>query len=161
MNLLEIWLTRVLRNKTWVNFDDYHIPEAHRTEGDAEWLRLLFHYFNEAVSFRNKLSAELVVILAISLKSRKKYTGLTFKDEVDIATQAIQSPPSLYAFPYDFNYLVRTIKESMWIDNFRSIPKDTLMLYLEYLPDDSEEYRRSILFIKKDDLQKVHPVEVS
>lgn len=149
------WLTRVNDLKTWSKFDDFHLDELKSIKVESERITKSFDYLNEAIKTRDLIAPNLLILLAFPLRSGTTYSGITFKTLEQIGKLQTMTPPTLYAFPIEFENFIMSIKESLKLEQIKGIPVDVTGLYLEYLQDGDEEFRRSVFFIKNGDLNKI------
>jgi len=152
--LLKEWLNRVATKKSWNSFDDIHIDQLDKTIKKSEWIKKGFVFFEEAINCGKKVAPDLLIVLAFSLKGFSKYKGINFKGMEMMIKELEDSPPSIYAFPKDFKFFKLTIQHSLIIQKLEGTPNDITAFYHEFINDGEDQYRRSILFIKNNDLKK-------
>jgi hypothetical protein len=145
---IEKWMLAVVANGGVDRFDDLHLDlidpawkhPDHWVEGGLEALRV-------AIGLRNQNRLPFIVALAFSLKSGARRQGVDFCTRSELQERLNSSPPSLYLFPRGEPESRGALGDSVeGLDpTILGIAMDDVSCYyLEFLPQDADEYCRSV-----------------
>jgi hypothetical protein len=158
-SVIERWMLSITANGGIERYDDLHIDQIDELWRDRRyWLQGGLQAYALATHIRDKHRIEASVSLTFSLKSDSKPRGVTFASPLDFQAELDWSPPSLYLFctgkePWteaELNSDRKSLRGGPIL-----IPLDPAMFlgtpvnasasyYLEFLPDASAEYSRSV-----------------
>jgi hypothetical protein len=151
---IEKWVLAVVANGVVDRFDDLHLDlidpawkhPDHWVEGGLEALRV-------AIGLRNQNRLPFIVALAFSLKSYAHRQGIDFCTQSEFQERLNWSPPSLYLFHLGEEPKSRVTLGDSVVDLDPTIlgiaTDDVSCYYLEFLPQDADEYCRSVFIESK------------
>ena len=148
--VIEAWMTAILRNGGIERYDDLHIDRIDEGWTRREhWLRGGLEAFRLANGLRDLHGLSLTVALAYSLESGEEPRGMNFGTSDEFQAQLDWSPPSIYLFHPDREpWMIQTGGEIVRPIDARTVlgtamePKGCY--YMEFKPPDSVEYSRSV-----------------
>jgi len=145
---VEKWMLAVIDDGGIERLDDLHIDEIDsRWKNRDNWFEGGLEALRVAKSVRDRNQLPFTVALAFSLKSAELPIGVDFRTRSEFVERLDWSPPSLYLFRYGDKRRTQIVPgvavQELSPLTFGISESGLACYYLEFLPQDAEEYCRS------------------
>jgi hypothetical protein len=146
---IEQWMLAIISDGGVDRFDDLHIDQLNPRWGDKNrWIEGGVEAFRTALSVRNQHRLPFTVCLAFSLVATDQPCGIDFQTREDLLAKLDWSPPSLYLFDRGKEpgkQIAPTEGAVQVLDPaICGAQADDRCYYLEFKPEDDDEFRRSV-----------------
>jgi len=149
--IVEEWMSDCARNAGTQRYDELHIDRIDSAWRESTtWISASLKVLRLATSIGNSAPyRELSVVLAISLQSAQRETGIDFASVGELERKLSRTPPSLYMFPRGKEPWMQPSTESVSIrktnvDIFDPFLRPKECFYMEFKEEGENDYYRSL-----------------
>lgn len=150
-SIIKEWLSEVISDGSWESYNSLHIYDIdEKYEDDSSWFEVGLECLNTAITILDELSiSDKKVFLLYSLIDGEEEKGINYNNASEFIKQFDDTPPSLYLYEEEWDGYRDTINEGVLINDSILNIQGLSVYHVEYKEDGDNEYRRSVMVIKK------------
>lgn len=147
---IRAWMNAIVADGGIDRYDDLHVDQIDLDWKKQEtWIAASLGALSIAVGVRNEMVRNLIVVLAFSLKSDERPTGINFHSAEEFQRELDVTPPSLYLLRQRMEFWTQPAEQA----TIKTLDPRTLLgadsavkgcVYMEFRPGSSEDYTRSL-----------------